>query len=122
MPYSALQLTDQSRNMVLATFPPKNPAIKADHVTVYFPSRIVSTARELKVIGYLNAPGMQVLAVKVDNSRFRKDKKLFHLTLSYDPTRYKPVDSERVLRENKVNYFHDKAFTLQFTPVIVETN
>ena len=121
MPYSALKLSDHSRRLLLNQFPPKYSRVLADSITVHFPSNILPRCQTAKVIGYAETDGLQVLACKVDNSRFRKDKRKFHITLSLDPARFKPVDANEVLERSRVRYFHDEAIPLQFTPIVVET-
>lgn len=54
---------------------------------------------DINVVGYAynEDMGIECLVVEVDGSTKRSDGKVFHITLSLDPEKAKPVDSNRLL-------------------------
>lgn len=121
MPYSALKLSDKSRDMVLSRFPALFGNVKADHVTVFFPTRVMpSQPRKCLIVGTMPITlGVQVLAVKVNGSKFREDGNLFHLTVSH-AVGAKPVLANKIMSDHKIAWFKEP-IALEVTPVIVET-
>lgn len=100
--YSAYTLDNASRDALLTKFPPKYPTVIAHHITVEFPGTQVPPDAQVKVIGYIDSgDGLEALAVSVNGSTTRADGKAFHITLSLDPTKYSPKDSNDLLSKKK---------------------
>lgn len=57
---------------------------------------------DINVVGYAynEDMGIECLVVEVDGSTKRSDGKVFHITLSLDPEKAKPVDSNRLLEKH----------------------
>jgi hypothetical protein len=103
--YTAYVLDDSARNTLLAKFPPKYPKVVAHHVTVQFgvpADTEVPPPANVKVIGYADSgDGLEALVCTVNGKAEREDGKRFHITWSLDPTKYSPVDSNKLLASNK---------------------
>lgn len=103
--YTAYVLTDSARAALLEKFPPKYPKVIAHHVTIQFgvpADTEVPAPANVKVIGYADSgDGLEALVCSVDGSPERPDGKRWHITWSLDPTKYSPVDSNKLLAANK---------------------
>lgn len=104
--YEALALTPESRARLLKRFPPKFPKVIAHHVTYRFgvpesvkhPPGINDGPTPIEVIGYASDDRIEAVLVKVNGTSKRPDGKLFHVTLSLDPTKgAKPAMSNDLL-------------------------
>jgi len=102
--YLAYELSGASRAMLLRKFEPKYPKIICEHVTYKFPAQqgddMPPIVKNAHVIGYQNGDGIEALVVEINGSSKRPDGKLFHITLSLDPTKKKPVHSNDLLAQN----------------------
>ena len=99
--YLAYNLTDSSREQLLNRFPPQFARVIAHHATYEFGVTsdtvlppIPTTAR---VVGYSSDGAIEALVVEIDGSTQRPDGSTYHITLSLDPDKRKPVDSNRLL-------------------------
>ena len=103
--YTAYVLTEDSKSALLERFPPKYSTVVAHHITVKFgvsaseglPERVPVT-----VVGYIdNEEGLEALVVSVNRSVDREDGKTYHITWSLDEAKFKPVDSNDLIRSKK---------------------
>lgn len=102
MSYSAYVLDDASRAKLLEKFPPQNDRVVAHHITYEFPSDEEPPAPEsAKVVGRVAEDGIEALVVMIDGEKFRPDGKIYHITWSLDPERFKPVDSNQLLKRHR---------------------
>lgn len=99
--YTAYVLTEETREALLELYPPKYEKVLAHHVTVDGGAKKDASAPEpahLKVIGEADSKdGLQALVVSVDGAYRRPDAKVYHITWSLDPDKYKPVDSNDLI-------------------------
>lgn len=89
-----------SRTKLLNTFEPKFERVICHHVTYRY--GVLSTdplppAAEIVVVGYASNDAIEALVVTVDGTEKRVDGKIYHITLSLDPEKAKPVDSNKLL-------------------------
>lgn len=100
--YTAYVLSDESRELLMKKFPPKYDKVVAHHITVEFGVPNDATPppeAELKVIGYADSKdGLEALIVAVDGQSKREDGSTYHITWSLDPDKYKPVDSNKLVK------------------------
>lgn len=103
--YTAYVLDQASRDILEKKFPPKYPKFVGHHVTVQFgvPADTEAPApAQLKVVGYVDSDdGLEALVVSVNGSSARPDGKLYHITWSLNPDKYKPVDSNTLLKAKR---------------------
>src|SRR5262249_17765678 len=89
--YLGYALYDTSRQAMLKRFPPKYSDVKADHVTLKFPAAaedvLPPQPQSARVIGYADSgDGIEAAVVEIDGSTVRPDGRMFHVTLSVDPS------------------------------------
>lgn len=118
--YTAFVLSDESRSLLLKKFPPKYPDVIAHHVTVQFgviPKTSPPPAPEsIKVVGYKDSgDGLEALVVAVNGTRERPDGSTYHITWSLDRSKYKPVDSNKLL--SKGTFTIIKPIEIQVVPL-----
>lgn len=87
--YSALKISEESRDFLLEYFPPKFPDVICHHVTVQFPIkpdsvRTPMNVNEVKVVGHIVGDGVECFVIEVDGTIKRPDGKIFHVTHSID--------------------------------------
>jgi hypothetical protein len=99
--YTSYVLSPKTKKHLLKKFPPLYSKQIGHHVTVNFgvtPDHALPGIANLKVIGYKNnVEGIEALVVSVNGSIKRPDGKIFHITWSLDPTKFKPQDSNVLL-------------------------
>ena len=96
-------LDEQSRQKLIAKFPPKYPNFIGHHVTVDI-GKDISLPKQavLKVTGYVDSgDGLEVLVVTVDGTTRRQDGGMYHITWSLDPTKYKPKNSNDLVKSKE---------------------
>lgn len=100
--YTAYVLSDESREQLMKKFPPKYDKVVAHHITVEpgVPNNSSPPPEaELKVVGYADSKdGLEALIVAVDGQSKREDGSTYHITWSLDPDKYKPVDSNKLVK------------------------
>jgi hypothetical protein len=120
--YTAYALTSTARELLLDKFPPKYEKVLAHHVTVEFGVPADTNLPEdavLKVIGEADSgDGLQALVVSVNGSTRRPDGGTFHVTWSLDPEKYKPVDSNELIRDYSRRWKLRLATPFEATPSI----
>lgn len=103
--YTAYVLDQGSRDALEKRFPPKYPNFIGHHVTVQFGIPANSEPpppAQLKVVGYADSgDGLEALVVSVNGSSTRPDGKIYHITWSLDTSKYKPVDSNELLKAKR---------------------
>lgn len=98
--YTGYELTQESRNMLLSKFPPKNPTVLGHHITEQFgvPSDHPppEPPSEVLVVGYIEAEGLEGLLVSVNGRVHRPTGGKYHITWSIDKNLgRKPVDTNK---------------------------
>jgi len=103
--YIAYVLDQSSRDVLKAKFPPKYPTFVGHHVTYQFgvpEGTELPPPAQLRVVGYVDSgDGLEALVVSVSGSTARQDGKIYHLTWSLDSGKYKPVDSNTLLKAKR---------------------
>ena len=103
--YIAFELDEQSRNILLKTFPPKYPEVIGHHITHQFGvpegTKLPSDVKDVKVIGYADdGTSLEALVVDVNGSTQRPDGGTYHITWSLDREQgRKPVHSNNLIKE-----------------------
>lgn len=101
--YTAYVLTEETREGLLELYPPKYDKVIAEHITVDFGVPEGTALPEgdwIKVIGEADSKdGLQALVVSVDGDYRRPDGKVYHITWSLDPDKYKPADSNELIAD-----------------------
>lgn len=119
--YTAYVLDDASRQALAEKFPPKYSTFVGHHVTVEFgvPKETPPPPpAKLKVVGYIDSEdGLEALVVAVNGDTIRPDGKVFHITWSLDNTKYKPVNSNDLLKGKR--YTIKKAIPFSATPEVL---
>lgn len=99
--YTAYVLSTEAQEKLLKRFPPKYEKVIAEHITAKFgvyKDEPLPPYADIKVVGYADSgDGIEAAVVSVDGNTQREDKKYFHITLSLDPEKYKPVDSNELI-------------------------
>lgn len=86
--YRAYVLKDSDRESLLKQFPPSHPRVIADHISAEAldsMDRVVDGPATGKVIGYVDAEGIQSLIVEVNGTHLTSKGTPFHITWSSDP-------------------------------------
>lgn len=100
--FSAYNLSKDARDRLLKTFPSKHKRVIAHHATHEFgiPFNTLPPSRaRARVVGYACDASMEVAVIEINGSVDRPDGNLYHVTLSLDPLRRKPVDAIKLLRK-----------------------
>ena len=117
--YTAYVLDDASRELLAKRFPPKYPEVIGHHVTVQFGVPADAAPPQpaaLKVVGYKDSgDGLEALVVSVNGSTDRPDGSTYHITWSLDRSKYKPVDSNKLLA-GATKYTLIRTVPIQVTP------
>ena len=120
--YTAYYLTEESRQKLFKHKLPQYAEIKAEHITVKFgvkSGEALPDEAEIKVIGYAeDKAGIEAFVVEVNGNTFREDGKLYHITHSFDPERFKPVDSNILLEKGYQTL--EKPIAIEAEPVILK--
>lgn len=102
--YIGYELTEESRNNLLERFTPKFPKVICHHITEKFGVTRDTPEPEMpdnvSVVGYASNDIIEALVVSIDGSTARPDGKVYHITLSLDPSRAKPVMSNDLIAQN----------------------
>ncbi len=98
-----LQLSAQSRNELLAKFPPVFADVICHHITYVFASvserDLPKPPTQVLVIGYAISDNVEALVVSIDGKTRRPDGQTFHITHSVDRAAGgKPKMSNDVIR------------------------
>jgi hypothetical protein len=102
MGYTGYFLSETSRKDVLRLFPPKFPRVIAEHVTHVHgldETHPLPPRARIEIYGYATIDGIEAVAVTVDGQKTKPDGRPYHITLSLDPARYNPVDSNDVVQK-----------------------
>jgi len=105
--YVGYLLADAERDRLLSEFPPKYAKTIAHHVTTKFgvteeetPEAVDSYA----VVGYADTgDGLEALVISIDRETNRPDGSIYHITWSLDPDKYKPKDSNELVKKRYEN-------------------
>lgn len=111
MGYTAYVLDDASRQLLAKQFPPKYPKFIGHHVTVKFgvpKDAAPPPPAKVTVVGYADSgDGLEALIVTINGLTEREDGSVFHITWSLDPTKYKPKDSNGLVKGVQHHQFDD---------------
>lgn len=89
--YLAFVLDEACKKMILGLYPANHPVVKCDHVTISYPvmeedvnelQAVVDSNPVFKLNGFIEADGIDVFRVAVNNYCLRPDGKHYHLTYS----------------------------------------
>ena len=114
--YLAFVLDNKSRELLLKAFPPLFDKVICHHVTIKFNDVHEDDVdqfldvKEISVVGYISDEYLEALVVKIHDTSKREDGGTYHITLSLDPSKRKPVDSNKLLKSKEY---------VKVTPVIV---
>ncbi|MDE1151565.1 MAG: hypothetical protein PW788_03425 [Micavibrio sp.] len=93
--YAAYVIEPESREKLLAAFPPKYAEVIAHHITHRYPAtpaELPPLPEHVEVVGYHDSGSIQVLVVEVDGRQRQATldadgaSKFYHITLSLDRT------------------------------------
>ncbi|MEE2643400.1 MAG: hypothetical protein VYD19_00575 [Myxococcota bacterium] len=103
MPYSAYELTEESRHSLIAARPPRFSKLITHHVTYRFPdNQPPPVAHSVQAIGFVEGEAIECWVVSIDGTHERPDKGTFHITASLDPALgAKPVHSNKLLKKEE---------------------
>ena len=98
--YAGYALDTSSRKKLVDKFPPRFSKLIAHHITTSYgvTADAIPPAANAYVVGYASADGIETLIVKINGSTKRVDGADLHITWSLDPSKRKPVDSNKVIR------------------------
>ena len=103
--YTAYVLDQSSRDTLEKRFPPKYEKFIGHHITYQFgvpADNETPPPAHVKVVGYIDSgDGLEALVVAVNGSSTRPDGQIFHITWSLNPDKYKPVDSNQLLKQKR---------------------
>ncbi len=100
--YLAYEVPEHARQDLVKKYPPKFPEFIAHHITKEFgvPQSTPEETARIKLIGYAEEDGLEVLVVEVNGSRRRDDGAIYHITWSLDRSKgKKPVMSNDLIRK-----------------------
>ena len=122
MGYSAYLLTEESRQKLIASFPPLFPELIAHHITYKFPDTIEPPPiTEALVIGHCQGKSIECLVVSLDGSHQRPHGGTFHITFSLDRSAgAKPVHSNKILKKGWLTL--PQAIQIEVLPQYIKTN
>lgn len=92
----------KDKNKLFNFFPPKYQKVFGHHITHEFnvEEELPPKIYEAKIIGYADSEdGIEALVVSLNNEIDRPDGSIYHITLSLDPNKYKPKDSNTLLKK-----------------------
>ena len=122
--YTAHTLDEESRTMLLLRFTPKYSKVLAHHVTVKFGVPEDTPApnyADVKLVGYIDSgDGLEALVVSVDGTWIRQDGNIYHITLSLDPDKYSPKDSNALLSSHLKKWTMVRPVELMTTPGVLK--
>jgi hypothetical protein len=104
--YVGYQLTDRSVAKLMEIFPPSYSRVFGHHITTKFGTTnkedIPPYTEDVQVVGYADSgDGIEALVVSINDDTTKEDGNLFHITWSLDPEKYKPVDSNALVKNYK---------------------
>jgi hypothetical protein len=106
--YTAYLINETSRKTLAEQFPPKYERVLGHHITVDFgvpmDTPLPPDAAIMLIAHFDTGDGLEGFVAMVNKTTFRGDGKIFHLTWSLDPSKYKPVDSNKVILQWAGNY------------------
>lgn len=100
--YTAYLISDKDRARMEKLFPPKYSKFIGHHITEQFGVPASASAPDMPehvfVLGEADSgDGLQALIVGVNGNVNRPDGKIYHVTWSLDPDKYKPKDSNTLI-------------------------
>jgi len=102
--YTAWVLTDKDRAILSEVYPQQYEKKFGHHITQAFgvtEDQLDDKSRTFKVVGKSNSgDGLEALVVEVDGAVNRPDGSFYHVTWSLDPGKYKPKDSNDLIKSD----------------------
>lgn len=90
------------RNELLRKFKPKYPKVYAHHVTYSLKNKDKTNPPDIssaEIVGWADSgDGLEAAVVAIDGSIERPGGGFYHITWSLDPSKYKPVDSNKLIQ------------------------
>lgn len=99
-----LTLDESSRQKILRRFPPKFQKVIAHHVTYYYGASVdreMPDVDSIKVIGYISDEYIEAAICEINGKRKSPDGRIFHVTISLDPSHRQPKDVNKLLYQGK---------------------
>lgn len=104
--YSVYIIPESERKKILSKFVPSFEKIILHHITNEFnvEENIPPPCNEAKIIGFskytdLSMKGIETFVVEVCGKLIRPDGKIYHITFSLSPDKYKPSDSNTIIKK-----------------------
>ncbi len=92
--YTAFLLSPETKQALIARFPPAYPQLKADHITYRYGGddfEDLFHPEKIEITGIADdGNGIQALIVKVDGAHYKPDGRPYHLTWSLDSAQKAP--------------------------------
>jgi len=102
--YAGYLLPDVERDRLFSEFPPKYSKTVAHHVTTKFGATENETPDDVEsysVVGYADTgDGLEALVISIGGTVNRPDGSIYHITWSINPEKYKPKDSNDLVKRD----------------------
>lgn len=98
--YNGYLVSKRDRTNILGMFPPKYKRVIAHHITHEYgvSESLPPETNQATIVGYADSEdGLEALVVEINGSSTRSDGKIYHITLSLDPAKYSPKDSNTLI-------------------------
>lgn len=99
--YWSLELTEASRDALLAVVPPEFPVVVAHHVTLAYgvgEDHVLDDVHSCVVLGEIIDNGIQALVVSVNGRTVRPDLSRYHITWSKEEGKFDQQSNALVVR------------------------
>lgn len=124
--YTAYLLLEECRQRLMHIFRPKFQKVIGHHVTHTYDvpayADLPDVPEQAFIIGQeVDYHGLQVLIVQINDQIERPNGKLFHLTWSLNPNRFKPVDSNKLLEDRRQSNgkYWNRTIPIQLIPQLL---
>lgn len=121
--YNGYLLDNSARTFILQNYPPKYNKVIGHHITYKFGvyEELPPDSNMAKVVGYKDSgDGLEAFVVEINGTVKRPDGKLYHITYSLIPEKYKPKDSNELLTNQGYNSI--KPFIIKIKPSFFPMN
>lgn len=108
MSYAAFTIDKQTRESLLAMFPPKYSNVSLDHITIQYPcddEGALFEPESVAIEGYVDdGKGIEALLVRLNGDIFKSNGLPWHITLSLDKDKQAPNHLIDTALSDKTNY------------------
>ena len=115
--YNGYLIQASSRSYMIQNYLPKYNKVIAHHITHKFGvyEELPPEVNIGRVLGYRDSgDGLEAFVVELNGKIHRPDGKLYHITYSLDPEKYKPKDSNKLLET--MGYNAIRSFLINIEP------